>query len=119
MLDIDDVTISNKHVNIRCVQFDEDSTWGVPPIIYVQDLSTNGTYIEKSFVDEDGSQRLCRRHLVRAMSAVPFLDGEKIYLNPTTGVFVELKMETNNEYPPIASIMEQEIQVVQTSRVSD
>ncbi|KAF2841411.1 kinase-like protein [Patellaria atrata CBS 101060] len=39
----EDPTISNKHLQIRCVVFEEDATSGIAPLIYAEDLSTNGT----------------------------------------------------------------------------
>ena len=52
--------MSNKHVRIYTVIYDEDSSNAVAPLVYVQDISTNGTRWNgyamqgKSFLLSDG-----------------------------------------------------------------
>lgn len=111
MLHINDVTISSKHVSIRCVQFDEDTTWGVPPIVYVEDLSLNGVHLVRTVTGEDGHEFECKEELGRAGGSIPFLHGDRLYLSQYTGVFVQLRMKENADCPPLASLMAREVKV--------
>jgi hypothetical protein len=40
-----DLSVSNKHLHIHCIIFEEESASGIPPLIYAEDFSTNGTYL--------------------------------------------------------------------------
>ncbi|KAF2404434.1 kinase-like protein [Trichodelitschia bisporula] len=43
-----DRTLSNKHLRVHCILFEEDPESTIPPLVYVQDLSTNGTFLSKA-----------------------------------------------------------------------
>ncbi|MCJ1388318.1 Meiosis-specific serine/threonine-protein kinase mek1 [Xylographa bjoerkii] len=46
-----DPAVSNCHVNIYSIMYDDDSQSGVQPLVYAEDLSgTNGTYWNKSLI---------------------------------------------------------------------
>jgi FHA domain len=41
---LEDVVVSNKHLRIYTIVFDEDESDGIAPLVYAEDLSRNGTY---------------------------------------------------------------------------
>jgi pheromone a factor receptor len=43
-----DPTISNKHLRIHCILYDESGSGGVPPLVYATDVSSNGTFFTKT-----------------------------------------------------------------------
>jgi pheromone a factor receptor len=43
-----DPTISNKHLRIHCIVYDESGSGGVPPLVYATDVSSNGTFLKKT-----------------------------------------------------------------------
>lgn len=47
---VQDVVISNKHLRIYTVIFDDDHSDGVAPLVYAEDLSRNGTYWNGSLI---------------------------------------------------------------------
>lgn len=59
-----DPAVSNKHIHVTCIIFDEDtSVNNIPPLVYVQDFSTNGTYLKRPTSDPASAveQLLSRR----------------------------------------------------------
>ncbi|KAF2181806.1 Pkinase-domain-containing protein [Zopfia rhizophila CBS 207.26] len=61
-----DKRISNKHLRIHCVLYEQDPVAGIPPFVYATDVSTNGTYLKKSNIECTSSQgqcvRMCRKN---------------------------------------------------------
>lgn len=47
MLQLYDATISNSHIRLRSVVYDQNILECVPPMLYVEDASTNGTIISR------------------------------------------------------------------------
>ncbi|KAF2446262.1 Pkinase-domain-containing protein [Karstenula rhodostoma CBS 690.94] len=43
-----DPTISNKHLRVHCIIYDESGTGDVPPLVYATDVSSNGTFLTKT-----------------------------------------------------------------------
>jgi hypothetical protein len=43
--------VSQKHLHIHCIIFEDDPATGIPPLIYAEDLSTNGTFLSRSLRD--------------------------------------------------------------------
>ncbi|OKP00910.1 Meiosis-specific serine/threonine-protein kinase mek1 [Penicillium subrubescens] len=41
---ITNLFVSNKHVRVYTILFDQDNLGGIPPLVYAQDLSMNGTF---------------------------------------------------------------------------
>lgn len=111
MLQVCDLAISNLHLAIRCVQFDEDATWGVPPIVYAENLSGNGTYIARTRTDESGIGQPVEEQLDLIQGSIPLTNGDCLYLNPAAGVFVHFGMPATFNRQPIVSLMAQEIEV--------
>ena len=87
-------------------------TWHVPPVVYVENLSKNGFLIGRPFVDEHDQQNYSMEAINRIHQSVPFLHSDRIYLNPDKDIFIELRMMITDELPPVASVVEQEIEVL-------
>ncbi|QDS70159.1 hypothetical protein FKW77_006009 [Venturia effusa] len=67
-----DRTISNKHVHIHCIVYEEDETSGIPPLVYVEDLSTNGTFLTRA-------TQTYERRLTRGQNGTVLLcDGDQL-----------------------------------------
>lgn len=43
-----DPTLSQQHVRIHCVLYEQDAVTGIPPLVYVTDVSRYGTFLKKS-----------------------------------------------------------------------
>ena len=43
-----DSSISNKHLRIHCVLYEQDPVSGIPPLVYATDVSSNGTVLRTS-----------------------------------------------------------------------
>lgn len=106
-----DIAISNRHISIRCVQFDEDATWGVPPIVYVENLSPNSSYIQRYCNDNSQPEVPQREELDRVKGSVPLADGDRVYLNNDSGIFVHFRCQVTSNRQPWNHIMEREIEV--------
>lgn len=47
---IHDAVVSNKHLRIYTIIFDDDPADGIAPLVYAEDLSQNGTYWNGSLI---------------------------------------------------------------------
>lgn len=94
-----DPTISRRHLMLRCVQFDEDAArWNVAPMVYVEDLSMNGTILVREYPDEGGSTVQFDHQLTKSMGPVLLQDGDCLYLSNSTYVqYRELDPKQENE----------------------
>jgi hypothetical protein len=73
-----DPTISNKHLHFRCIIFEEGSSEDeIPPLVYVEDLSTNGTYLTRANAAAK-EQRIYRRE-----GKVLLASGDQLRVSPT------------------------------------
>lgn len=52
-----DPVISNRHVRIHSILYEQDPVSGIPPLVYATDCSMNGTYLKKSNVERASSQK--------------------------------------------------------------
>ncbi|CAO2649610.1 Nn.00g069950.m01.CDS01 [Neocucurbitaria sp. VM-36] len=52
----DDLTISRQHLRVHCILYEQDPVATIAPLVYVTDLSTNGTYLKKSNTKCSASQ---------------------------------------------------------------
>jgi hypothetical protein len=50
------IEISNRHIRVHCIDFELDND-RLPPLIYVEDLSTNGTFLTMSSDEHDKPAR--------------------------------------------------------------
>lgn len=59
-----DPIISNRHLRIHCILYEEQADSAIPPLVYATDLSTNGTYLKRPRADQAGvsaSSSYCMR----------------------------------------------------------
>lgn len=40
--------MSKRHLKFHCILFDNDGQWGIQPLVYAKDISTNGTYLKRT-----------------------------------------------------------------------
>lgn len=85
--------------------------------MYVEDLSLNGVHLVRTFTGEDGRNFECKEELGRARGSIPLLHGDRLHLSQHTGVFVQLRMKENANYPPLASLMAREVEVLSSCPV--
>ncbi|KAI4722030.1 kinase-like protein [Aureobasidium sp. EXF-10727] len=97
LVDDYDQQISYHHLVLRCVQFDEDpAAWNVAPMVYAEDLSTNGTTLTRECLAEDGSTVRLDHQLTKSMGPVLLRDSDCLYLSKST--FVQYnELNPNNE----------------------
>lgn len=81
-------------------------------MVYVEDLSRNGAYFRRVHFDDAGYEHTNLELLGQAKGSVPFLHGDRLFLDQHAGVYVELQMESCFECEPIPSLMEEEIEVM-------
>ncbi|KAL0262321.1 hypothetical protein SLS55_003766 [Diplodia seriata] len=41
-------TVSKRHLKFHCILFDNDGQWGIEPLVYAEDVSTNGTRLKRA-----------------------------------------------------------------------
>ncbi|KAF2273876.1 kinase-like protein [Westerdykella ornata] len=74
-----DPVISNRHLRIHCILYEQDPVSGIPPFVYATDLSTNGTYLKKANSEcassQSGGIRMTRN------SAFLLDDGDELRLS--------------------------------------
>ncbi|THY05224.1 kinase-like protein [Aureobasidium pullulans] len=107
-IDVNDTTISRRHLVLRCVQFDEDAaTWNVAPMVYAEDLSMNGTILVREGPDEDGSTVRLDHQLTKSMGPVLLQHGDCLYFSRST--FVQYKETTPENEQKMSFIMSCEV----------
>lgn len=72
-----DPTVSQKHVRIRSLVFDDNEIGTIPPLVYADDLSTNGVFVQKSLVPRDEQSV----SLHRVSGSVLLSHGDKLQLS--------------------------------------
>ncbi|KAG9624562.1 kinase-like protein, partial [Aureobasidium melanogenum] len=103
-----DPTISYRHLKFRCVQFDDDAaTWNVAPMLYAEDLSTNGTVLTRECPAEDGSTVRLDHQLNKSMGPVLLRDGDCLYLSKST--FVQYSELNPRDESTMSFIMDCEV----------
>ncbi|KAF1983482.1 kinase-like protein [Aulographum hederae CBS 113979] len=85
-----DPTISNHHLRIHCVVFEEDYKSGILPLIYAEDLSANGSNLHK-FNDEApySMKKTSAPQSMQKRGALLLDDGDEIALSSTVVVRLE------------------------------
>lgn len=77
---VEDPTVSNQHLRIYCILFEQEDASEIPPLVYAEDLSSNGTYWNGSLISRgnggvllsDGDVlRISPCHSFRYNGAVP------------------------------------------------
>ncbi|KAG9777804.1 kinase-like protein, partial [Aureobasidium melanogenum] len=103
-----DPTISYRHLRLRCVQFDDDAaTWNVAPMLYAEDLSSNGTVLTRECPTDDGSTVRLDHQLSKSMGPVLLRDGDCLYLSKST--FVQYSELDLRDEIPMSFIMDCEV----------
>lgn len=80
-------------------------------MIYVENTSRNGSRLERTYVDSAGYECTTTKLLAPATAPVPFLHGDKIFLNRQSDIYVQLLMYVDSHMPPISTLMAREIEV--------
>jgi hypothetical protein len=63
--EFEDPTVSNRHAKVHCLTFESDGGPPLPPLVYVIDLSSNGTYLID--VGQEEEQRLDKKSVPRLL----------------------------------------------------
>lgn len=93
----DDTRVSGQHLRIYTVVYDFENPLEIAPLVYAQDLSTNGTFWN--------GQRIDRRD----GGAVLLSDGDILRLSPNS--FLEFRSECQSEMP-LTPVQKEESKVV-------
>lgn len=102
-----DLVISNRHLRIHCVLYEQDPVANIPPFVYATDLSTNGTYLKKANVECTSSQGRGIR-MGRKTGSFLLDDGDELRLSDSvTLIFRALKPVPNVQLTPIQQLEKQ------------
>ncbi|CAD0110182.1 unnamed protein product [Aureobasidium uvarum] len=108
LVDDYDQQVSYHHLVLRCVQFDEDAAaWNVAPMVYAEDLSTNGTTLARECAAEDGSTVRLDHQLTKSLGPVLLRDGDCLHLSKST--FVQYHELNSNSELNMSFIMDCEV----------
>ncbi|KAI9714899.1 MAG: hypothetical protein M1820_000188 [Bogoriella megaspora] len=93
---LNDPTISNRHLRIHCVVYEESEDAEIPPLIYVHDISSNGCRIKPT--TSRGNTIDSLRMLGKAAGATLISDGDEIFLSPS--LYFKLLLRPTFDRPP-------------------
>jgi hypothetical protein len=79
---LNDICISKRHLRIHCVVFEEEYTTGVAPLIYAQDLSSNGTSIKYANSVREVVSRARSMPAKDEQCAILLTHGDELHLTP-------------------------------------
>ena len=91
-----DLTVSNKHVKIYSISYDQSNCSNIKPLIYAEDLSSNGTYWNGSLVGKTNG-------------AVLLSDGDVLRISPRISLLFRTEMDCEMNEP--SSFQESEMKV--------
>lgn len=96
-----DPTISNKHLRIHCILYDESGTGGVPPLIYATDVSSNGTLLTKTNAAYANSQAGQGVLMTRKHGAFLLDDGDELRISETvTLIYHDMEPKQSSPLTP-------------------
>jgi hypothetical protein len=78
---IKDLSVSNRHLKVRCAQFESDTSI-LPPLVYVNENSLNGTFFRR--LDPSGHMIADEQRLDRAKGPLLLRDGDEVRLGRYT-----------------------------------
>lgn len=109
-----DPTISTRHLDFRCVQFDDSGRWNVVPMVYAQDFSSNGTTLIRKCPDEDGN--MSDNSIIMGEQSGPALliDGDRLQLSPA--VSISFKESRSSMEDNLDVVMDRELEVCSRTR---
>ncbi len=100
----EDPTISNQHLRIYSILYDQEEDSNIAPLVYAEDLSRNGTYWNGALIG-------------RGNGGVLLSNGDKLRLSPRLS-FIYHGTDPP-KYEPLDHIQEQEKEVLSFSRSTD
>lgn len=80
---LDVPTISNRHLKIYSIGYDDDSSSGIPPLVYAQDLSVNGTVLKRPKDDADPGKSHISQLLRKSGQPVLLSNGDELFVSPS------------------------------------
>ncbi|TKA82438.1 hypothetical protein B0A49_00037 [Cryomyces minteri] len=78
-----DPTISNRQLRIYSIVYEDSANDETLPLVYAEDLSTNGTYLRRNSQDGNEDPQNPNQLMGRAMGGILLSDGDELYLTPT------------------------------------
>lgn len=91
--------------------YDDDESWGVPPMVYVRDLSTNGTSIKKAGIDvHDGGYLM-----TKDQGDVLLSHGDRLYIAPTISIVFHTAQQVKKSEDDLGKLRAEEIKVLDLS----
>ena len=76
-----DKTVSNRHLHVRCIVFEDESISTIPPLVYIKDDSSNGTLVEAAKNCSNG--RDIPRWLRHGDDAFLLSNGDRVTISPS------------------------------------
>jgi hypothetical protein len=84
--------VSNRHARVHCLEFECDGAPPLPPLIYVTDLSSNGTFLSRSGHFEDANEQ----RIDHKACPVLLRDDDMLRLGGNTFCLLTFATEPNN-----------------------
>ncbi|KAL1608366.1 hypothetical protein SLS60_003307 [Paraconiothyrium brasiliense] len=102
-----DPTISNKHLQIHCILYDESGGDGVPPLVYATDVSSNGTLLTKNNTACATSLASREVFMTRKRGAFLLSDGDELRISDSvTLIYRETEPHAES---PLTKTQEKEV----------
>ncbi|KAK5017979.1 hypothetical protein LTR60_001697 [Cryomyces antarcticus] len=78
-----DPTISNRQLRVYSIVYEDSANDEMLPLVYAEDLSTNGTYLRRKCQDGNEGPQNPSHLMGRATGGTLLSDGDELYLAPT------------------------------------
>ncbi|KAF4303443.1 camk protein kinase [Botryosphaeria dothidea] len=96
-------TISKRHVKFHCIVFEDDGQWSIPPLVYAEDVSTNGTYLRRAQTPVE-DQPDPRGILMRSSIRITLLEeNDELWFHPSVFLRYHVNKDLEGEDPPFPS----------------
>lgn len=107
-------TISKRHVKFHCIVFEDDGQWSIPPLVYAEDVSTNGTYLRRAQTPVE-DQPDPRGILMRSSIRITLLEeNDELWFHPSVFLRYHVNKDLEGEDPPFPSAVQTDMKASQT-----
>ena len=110
-----DPIISNRHLRIHCILYEEQADSAIPPLVYATDLSTNGTYLKRPHADQAGvsASSAYGMRIDQKNGAYLLNDGDQLRISNCVTLIYHSIIQPQQE--ELSNTQEQEAQVCQSA----
>lgn len=109
--------VSNKHLRIYCIEFEDDKRPKIDPMFYAENLSRNGTTLRRNRDFSDIGVGLLTREISRQDDPVLLFHGDELQVSPTASFRFEVTLPREIANSAKDSVQNREIKVPKIIRV--